>query len=153
MNARRKLIAALSEDSMGGIATLSDVEHAEQLVDAFRAEVLNEAAAILQDRAAQYPTRRIFAAGLRHGALRLAKEAMGRTSPADADFFQPGHTYVCAYGTSTIRFFVRYIDDSPEGIPYRVAFGWKSEDGDVCASPFDSDDFTGWTDVTEGVSR
>ncbi|WP_329291937.1 hypothetical protein [Streptomyces pseudovenezuelae] len=44
MNARRKLIAALSEDSMGGIATLSDVDHAEQLADAYRAEVLREAA-------------------------------------------------------------------------------------------------------------
>lgn len=40
MSARRQLIAALSEDSMGGIATLQDVDHAEQLVDAYRAEVL-----------------------------------------------------------------------------------------------------------------
>ena len=44
MSARRKLIAELSEDSMGGIATLQDVERAEQLVDAHRAEVLAEAA-------------------------------------------------------------------------------------------------------------
>jgi hypothetical protein len=42
MSARRKLIAALSEDSLGGIATLADVDHAEQLVNAHRAEVLAE---------------------------------------------------------------------------------------------------------------
>lgn len=42
MNARRKLIAALSEDSLGGIATLQDVDHAEQLVNAHRAEILRE---------------------------------------------------------------------------------------------------------------
>ncbi|CAM5718894.1 hypothetical protein [Streptomyces fumanus] len=42
MNARRKIVAALSEDSYGGIATPSDVDHAEQLVDAHRAEVLAE---------------------------------------------------------------------------------------------------------------
>lgn len=44
MSARRKLIAELSEDSMGGIATLQDVERAEQLVDAHAAEVLAEVA-------------------------------------------------------------------------------------------------------------
>ncbi|MDX2513901.1 hypothetical protein PV355_01800 [Streptomyces stelliscabiei] len=44
MNARRQIIAALSEDSLGGIATLQDVAHAEQLVDAHRAEVLAEVA-------------------------------------------------------------------------------------------------------------
>lgn len=43
MNARRKLIAALSEDSLGGIATLSDVDHAIQLVDAYRTEAITKA--------------------------------------------------------------------------------------------------------------
>ncbi|MGW3025814.1 hypothetical protein [Streptomyces sp. NPDC001221] len=42
MSARRRIIAALSEDSMGGIATLHDVAHAEQLVDAHRAEIVAE---------------------------------------------------------------------------------------------------------------
>ena len=42
MNAHRRIIAALSEDSLGGIATLQDVTDAEQLVDAHRAEVLAE---------------------------------------------------------------------------------------------------------------
>jgi hypothetical protein len=43
MSTRRQIVAALSEDSYGGIATLSDVDHAEQLVDAHRAEVLAKA--------------------------------------------------------------------------------------------------------------
>lgn len=43
MSVRRQIIAALSEDSLGGIATLQDVAHAERLVDAHRAEVLAEA--------------------------------------------------------------------------------------------------------------
>jgi hypothetical protein len=42
MSARRQIIAALSEDSHGGIATLADVAHAEQLVDAHRTETLTE---------------------------------------------------------------------------------------------------------------
>ena len=42
MNARRQIIAALSEDSYGGIAALSDVDHAVQLVDSHAAEVLAE---------------------------------------------------------------------------------------------------------------
>lgn len=44
MNARRKLIAELSEDSLGGIATLQDVERAERLVDAVVAAALHAAA-------------------------------------------------------------------------------------------------------------
>ena len=43
MSARRQIIAALSEDSLGGIATMEDVAHAEQLVDAHRTEVLSKA--------------------------------------------------------------------------------------------------------------
>ncbi|MFE2965562.1 hypothetical protein ACFXKC_18150 [Streptomyces sp. NPDC059340] len=43
MSARRQIIAALSEDSYGGIATMADVAHAEQLADAHRTEVLSKA--------------------------------------------------------------------------------------------------------------
>lgn len=73
-----------------------------------------------------------------------------RTLPdGHADFFEPGRTYGREHHAATIRFLVRYIDDSPCGT-YKVAFGWRIEDGDVTWSPFDSDDFGGWTDVTEG---
>ena len=40
MSARQQIVSRLSEDSMGGIATLHDVTDAEQLVDTHRAEVL-----------------------------------------------------------------------------------------------------------------
>lgn len=43
MSARRQIVAALSEDSLGGIATLQDIDRAKALVDAHRVEVLNEA--------------------------------------------------------------------------------------------------------------
>lgn len=42
MSARQKLISKLSEDSLGGVASLSDVDEAVQLVDAHAAEVLAE---------------------------------------------------------------------------------------------------------------
>jgi hypothetical protein len=50
MSVRRQIIAALSEDSYGGIATLHDVAHAEQLVDAYKAEMLAEAADYFEQR-------------------------------------------------------------------------------------------------------
>jgi hypothetical protein len=65
-----------------------------------------------------------------------------------ADFFQPGRTYAREHHAATIRFLVKLVDQSPDGT-YTVAFGWRVEDGDVTWSPFDSDDFTGWVDVTE----
>ncbi|WP_030917490.1 hypothetical protein [Streptomyces sp. NRRL B-24720] len=40
MSARRELIRRLSEDSLGGIATLHDVTDAEQLLDSYRAEAI-----------------------------------------------------------------------------------------------------------------
>jgi len=44
MSARRHLIAALSQDSLGGVATLDDIAHADQLVGAHRAEVITAVA-------------------------------------------------------------------------------------------------------------
>lgn len=43
MSARRQIVAALSEDSLGGIATLQDVDRATALVDAYRTEVIAKA--------------------------------------------------------------------------------------------------------------
>jgi hypothetical protein len=48
VSARRQIIAALSEDSLGGIATMEDVAHAEQLVDAYRIETLRDEASNLR---------------------------------------------------------------------------------------------------------
>lgn len=64
------------------------------------------------------------------------------------EFFQIGRTYARKHHAATIRFLVRSIDAAPDGT-YRVAFGWRVEDGDYGFTPFDSDDMDGWTDVTE----
>jgi hypothetical protein len=51
--ARRTLISALARRA-DGIASLRDVTHAEQLVDAHRAEVLREAAEEMDAHCEQY---------------------------------------------------------------------------------------------------
>jgi hypothetical protein len=73
-------------------------------------------------------------------------------SESTPDFFEVGHTYAREHHASTIRFLVKYLDESPCGT-YQVAFGWSVEDGDVTWSPFDSDDMGGWIDVTEAGDR
>jgi len=158
MSARRQIIAALSEDSYGGIATLQDVEHAEQMVDAHRAEVLEEGASLLRERAAKYPSRRVFAAGLRHGALILVKAAMGKSTATSGDatpFFQPGHTYTDGDGYRapelTTLFRVEHVTRHPDRGHLR-AIGW-SRTGEPDAKWHgdfrDEGEFDGWTDVTE----
>ncbi|MGW1497523.1 hypothetical protein ACWCQW_02845 [Streptomyces mirabilis] len=79
MSARRQIIAALSEDSLGGIATMEDVAHAEQLVDAHRTEVLGEGATEL-DRIADETEARVAehygaASGIGPGSAEMVREA------------------------------------------------------------------------------
>ncbi|MFF4552776.1 hypothetical protein [Streptomyces sp. NPDC001422] len=69
MSARRQLIAALSEDGLGGIATLHDVERAEKLVDAAVAEAV---AAELRAVAADLENR-VRAGGPRARGLAFAR--------------------------------------------------------------------------------
>jgi hypothetical protein len=91
VNARRHLIAALSEDSMGGIATLSDVEHAEQLVDAHRAEVLREGADAINALPQDYecdPGR-----GDAAELLRVMAEASREKSSRETADATPGEDY------------------------------------------------------------
>lgn len=220
MSVRRRIIAALSEDSLGGIATLSDVDEAVQLVDAHAAEVLagitnpGDAATVYADRLcvcvcdetphptwcpASVPTddriteirdgvgdpltprelswlrgaaarHEMHVVGSRGGHWPLQDPAGGlllmsqylaaavavieraglvEEQAADAEFFRPGRTYVREHHAATIRFLVRYLDDSPCGT-YKVAFGWRIEDGDVTWSPSDSDDFGGWVEAADG---
>lgn len=81
---------------------------------------------------------------------RMAAElaARGLTVP---EFFQVGHTYTREHHGRTIAFRVDHIGTPPDS-SYRVAKGWRlNEDGDW--EPTDSDDLTGWTDVTEGGPR
>ena len=86
---------------------------------------------------------------------RMAAElaARGLTAPAEAaPFFQVGHTYTREHHGEPIEFRVTAIDASPDG-EQRLARGWRTDEYSDW-SPTDSDDFTGWTDVTEaGGSR
>jgi hypothetical protein len=75
MSVRRQIIAALSEDSLGGIATLADVDHAEQLVNALVAEVRREDAERLLNERRNHAHRAIFCDGIKHAADTLARWA------------------------------------------------------------------------------
>jgi len=121
-------------------------------LDALVAETRNEDAALLQERAARYPSRRIFAAGLRHGALMIAKLAMGRSTVETPDFFISGHVYAREHHGRRIEFHVRYVDIAPD-CDFPTAFGWRKDPEMPCVLPMDSDDLGGWVDVTEEVDR
>lgn len=122
-------------------------------LDALVAEVRNEDAATLRARAAHYPTRRIFAAGLRHGALLLAKAAMGRNTSETATapaFFEVDHTYAREHHGQRITFVVTAVSVSPDG-QRTVAHGWRTDPYSDW-EPTDSDDLCGWADVTGEVT-
>lgn len=135
-----------------------------ELVNAHRAEVAVEVLHAAVDVAAvvhQHCHREVCAGCEVRRAilddLRSLADVLGeKGSPAGADatpdFFQPGHTYAREHHAATIRFLVTSVSWSPDGT-YRAAHGWRIEDGDVTWSPSDSDDFEGWTEVTEGGAR
>ena len=144
MNARARVHALLPILDSPADAETRETEMDHRL-DAYRTEVLNEAAGILRARAAQYPTRRIFAAGLRHGALALAKAAMGRgksSREADAtpDFFQPGRTYTEPGDVTDWRFRCDSITTHPDD-GERTALGWRYFRGEWEPYAYGEDDF------------
>ena len=104
MSARRQIVAALSEDSLGGIATLQDVERAEQLANAHRAEVLAEAkrevvAWLVKKAREGTPIERLAdkvergAIGVFLNAEREEATASAATATPTPDFFRPGVSY------------------------------------------------------------
>jgi hypothetical protein len=144
MNARARIHAMFTLDETA--ATELDTR-----LDAHHTEVLVEGAHLIEDAAcdADWERPADYCAGLRAGAeLLLAKAAGEATATAATPFFQPGHTYVREHHGDEVRFRVRYTDSSPCGT-YRAAHGWRIEDWAANWSPSASDDFTGWTDVTE----
>jgi hypothetical protein len=150
MTARRHLIAALSEDSMGGIATLQDVDHAEQLVDAHRTEVLHEAADMVEtafhsEPFLNYPPD--FADLLRETAKSTREEV---SAP---DFFQPGRTYTHVDDETDWKFRVDKVTTHPED-GERTALGWRHFRGAWEPYAYGEDDYeihlrVGITNVTE----
>lgn len=130
-------------------------EAARTVHDAHRAEVAAEALHAAADEidrqvpdGERYVVKKTVVNILRRRANTAGEEAIAAAATATPDFFQPGHTYAREHHAATIRFLVRYVDASPCGT-YRIAFGWRIEDGDVTWSPSDSDDIGGWVDVTK----
>jgi hypothetical protein len=162
VNARRHLVAALSEDGMGGIATLQDVDRAEQLVDAHRTEVLAEVVTWLVKKAREFHavgTRKseaqanavaAMASKISRGAVRLNNTRM----LPDAGFFETDHTYQRdnkPLDDTTWIFKVAAIATDPHG--RGVAFGFLSRDDALWiahAEGAGSWAKDGWTDITEG---
>lgn len=134
------------------IAPHRDPEGASRALQLAEAAVLRRAAIALNALPQDYecgPGRADAAERLRRTADGIEEKASAApAAPEVTPFFQPGRTYAREHHAATIRFLVKYLDDSPCGT-YRVAFGWSVEDGGVTWSPFDSDDFGGWTDVTD----
>lgn len=178
MSARQQIVSRLSEDSMGGIATLHDVDDAEQLVDAHRVEVLAaDGQAYDGELAMLRSLRRTLRAVTRYGtdmdevrkllaehtaddaAARL--EAKEKSSPTGAgatpDFFQPGRTYAyeaTGFTAPELLTLFRVVADTrhPE-TGTRQAFGWIRTAEDISWSPYaePADEWPAcWTDVTEG---
>lgn len=129
----------------------------DEYLDAHRAEVLHEVTMWLVKKAREFhassrkrereqgDTAAILASKIARGAVRPDNL---RTLP-NAGFFEVDRTYEREHHGHTIRFLVRCVDESPDG-SYRVAFGWRREPFSGW-EPSDSDDFTGWTEVTEAA--
>lgn len=160
MNARRQIIAALSEDSHGGIATLEDVTRAEQLVGVHRIEVLREASAVaiaerLTDDTGQ-PEDVAYNQAIDDVTTALTRLAYGERSDEARDFFQPGHTYTDGNGYQApeiVSYFrVECVTRHPDRGHLR-AIGWLrsgAADSGWHGDFRDEDEYSGWTDVTEG---
>ena len=162
MKASRQIVAALSEDSMGGIATLADVDHAEQLVDAHRAEVIAEDELLPKADVVAWLTKRAREfrahgdpAGANTAAILASKVARGAVRPNNlrmlpANSFEPDRTY--AYGSWQFR--CERITTHPDGgVP--VAIGWMRGEGTPWGpyayelAQWSAD----WADVTEAGAR
>lgn len=130
-------------------------------LDAHRTEVLAEVTAWLVKKAREFhassrkqereqgDTCAVLASQIARGAVRANNLRM---LPI-AGFFEVDHTYEREHHGRTITFLVRCIDTAPDA-DYPTAFGWRSDPEYRTAMPSDSDDFHGWTDVTEaGGSR
>jgi hypothetical protein len=143
VNARRHLIAALSEDSLGGIATLQDVADAEQLVDSYRTEVLAEGGLLpkadvvawLVKKAREETPVWLLASKVERGAVRPDNLRM-----LPPDFFEVGHTYADTSVDNDWKFRVDAITTHPED-GERTALGWRHFRGVWTEMAYGEDDF------------
>lgn len=125
-----------------------------ELLAEHEAEVRRADAARLLGQRRAHVSRAIFCDGIAHAAELLEQWADGRPEEATAtaatatpDFFQVGRAYTREHHGEPVTFKVEAISTSPDG-RQTVAHGWRT-DRYSGWDPFDSDDLTGWTDVTE----
>jgi hypothetical protein len=134
-------------------------ENAGRMLDAHRSEVLAEVTTWLIKKAREFHASRrkaereqgdtcaVLASKIARGAVRPNNLLMLPT----AGFFEVDHTYTREHHGQPITFKVEAISTSPDG-RQTVAHGWRTDPYSDWG-PFDSDDFTGWTDVTEAGDR
>ena len=136
------------------------VEEADSLLDGSASERDAEIVQWLVKKA-----REFRAEGTKHGraqadtaATLASKIARGAVRPnntlmlPESGFFEVDRTYTRPHHGETITFVVQAVSTSPDG-QTTVAHGWRiTPYTDGGWEPTDSDDFTGWSDVTEGVA-
>ncbi|MFM9616772.1 hypothetical protein ACKI14_02280 [Streptomyces turgidiscabies] len=134
--------------------TYEPVDGAVPPLDARREDVLAEVVTWLIKKAREYPRRNKLGRTQADTAASLASQIRrGAVRPNNlqmlpATFFEPGRTYRREHHGDTIDFLVEYISTSPDG-RLTVAHGWRNRSWDPGWEPSDSDDFTGWADITE----
>lgn len=146
----RALFGALDETSTAEL---------DKRLDAHRTEVLAEVTAWLIKKAREFhassrkqereqgDTCAVLASKIARGAVRPNNLRM----LPNLGFFEVDRTYRREHHGAPVTFKVDAISTSPDG-RLTVAHGWRTDPYDDW-TPFDSDDLTGWTDVTEAGAR
>lgn len=136
-----------------------EAETAQQMADAHRTATLAEVTAWLIKKAREFhaSSRKqvrvqgdlcaVLASQIARGAVRPNNVAM----LPNAGFFEVDHTYTREHHGEPVTFRVEAISTSPDG-QRTVAHGWRTDPYSGW-DPFDSDDLTGWTDVTGAGDR
>jgi len=152
MSARDDILAGLrqADETFGDLTP-------EQLVDDYRTEVLAEVTTWLVKKAREFHASRrkqereqgdtcaVLASKIARGAVRANNVLM----LPQAGFFEVDRTYTRPHHGETITFVVAAVSTSPDGRT-TVAHGWRlTPYTNGGWEPSDSDDFSGWTDVTE----
>lgn len=132
----------------------------DEALDAYRTEVLAEVTAWLIKKAREFhaasrkrereqgDTCAILASKIARGAVRPNNTLM----LPNPGFFEVDRTYTRPHHGETITFVVAAVSTSPDGRT-TLAHGWrKTPYTNGGWEPTDSDDFTGWTEITDAAA-
>ena len=154
MSARDDILTGLRQADDGTVGDLSP----EQILDAYRAEVLAEVTTWLVKKAREYraagrtveaDTASRLSSKVDRGAVRPDNLRM-----LPADFFEPGRTYTHVDDGTDWKFRVDTVTTHPED-GERTALGWRHFRGQWEPIAYGEDDYevhryVGTVDVTEG---